>query len=327
MRRRDFNRQSSHLLGVYLLLGIAGCKRITSLDQQDNGLNSPWKLSLAQWSLHRNIQSGRLPILDFAKMASTLGFQGLEYVSQLYLPYRSKYGSVLQGMKALSKDLMDASDQYSLENLIVMVDEEGDLATSDSVLRVEHMKNHYKWIDLISAIGGHGIRVNLFGHGNVQSMTEASVESLTSLATYAQSFSIDILVENHGGFSSDPEWLIHVIKSVGMDNVGLLPDFGNFCIRRKDGDRWGSPCVEEYPDKVSGVELMMPYAKGVSAKSYAFDQNGNETTIDYQSMMDVIKQSGYTGYIGVEYEGQLDEIEGIKLTKSLLEKSVRRFTH
>ena len=118
------------------------------------------------------------------------------------------------------------------------------------------------------------------------------------------------------------QWLSGVMKEINMPNCGTLPDFGNFCIRRRDGDQWESPCVLDY-DRYKGVTEMMPYAKAVSAKSYDFDAMGNETTIDYARMMDIVKQSSYSGYIGIEYEGtRLSEDEGILATKKLLERVI-----
>jgi hypothetical protein len=110
------------------------------------------------------------------------------------------------------------------------------------------------------------------------------------------------------------------MKAVGMANCGTLPDFGNFCIRREKGDMWESPCVEWY-DRYQGVEEIMPFAKGVSAKTYRFDAEGNCIESDYARMLPIVKQAGYTGYIGIEYEGSdLSEEQGIRATKALLER-------
>ena len=147
-----------------------------------------------------------------------------------------------------------------------------------------------------------------------------SVKSLTDLATYAKAKGIDVIVENHGYLSSNTPVLVEVMKGVNMDNCGVLPDFGNWCLKREGGDLWDTKCIEEY-DKYKGVEQMMPYAKAVSAKSYDFDQEGNETTIDYQKMMQIVKDGGYKGYVGVEYEGtRMSEDEGIEATKALMLK-------
>jgi len=138
------------------------------------------------------------------------------------------------------------------------------------------------------------------------------------LATYAKDKNVNIIVENHGGLSSNASKLAEVMKAVNMENCGTLPDFGNFCVKRKDGSYYNGECEEEY-DMYQGVMELMPYAKGVSAKSYNFDEEGNETKIDYSKMLKIVKNSGYAGFIGVEYEGdELSEEDGILATKELL---------
>ena len=141
---------------------------------------------------------------------------------------------------------------------------------------------------------------------------------LTKLLAYATPKNIDIIVENHGGLSSNTPYLMKAINAVGKSNCGTLPDFGNFCITRKEGS---SDCLEAYPNKYEGVKLMMPSAKAVSAKSYGFDEKGDEIDIDYYKMLSIVKDAGYEGYIGVEYEGDvLSEEDGIIATRNLLVK-------
>ncbi len=321
LNRRKFNQLLLYAFGGFSISPTIGCYVSQKTSKVANASQFLWKWSLAQWSLHKQIQDQTLPILEFAKVASELGFEGLEYVSQLYGNYLSQFSSRLKGMQQLAIDLNEKSNQYGQENLIVMVDEEGDLAAPDTPSRLKAVLGHHKWIDLVAEIGGHSIRVNLFGEGDTILMKENSVKSLMALAEYSTPLGVNIIVENHGGLSSDPHWLIDVIKTVNMENVGLLPDFGNFCLERQDGSRWGSPCVKSYPHPDEAIRLMMPYAQGVSAKSYAFDANGNEMTIDYRTILSIIQESSYTGYIGVEYEGNESEIVGIKKTLSLLQRT------
>jgi len=194
------------------------------------------------------------------------------------------------------------------------------LAAVDEAERKEAVENHYKWVDAAAALGCHSIRVNLNGSQDPEVWVSASVDGLTQLATYAKDKNINIIVENHGGPSSNAAMLASIMEEVNMDNCGTLPDFGNFCIKREAGDYYESKCLEEY-DKYQGVEELMPYAKAVSAKSYNFDAEGNETIIDFAKMMKIVKDAGYSGYIGVEYEGsELSEEEGILATKKLLEE-------
>ena len=203
----------------------------------------------------------------------------------------------------------------------VVIDGEGGLAETDSKKRTEAVENHYKWVEAAKTLGCHSIRVNAFSSNpSAEEAAKAAVDGLSKLGEYGKQAGINVIVENHGGFSSDGKWLSGVMKTINMPNVGTLPDFGNFCVRRDSGTEWGGACVEEY-DRYQGVAELMPFAKGVSAKSHDFDENGNEIHTDYMKMLKIVKDAGYTGYIDIEYEGdKLSEDEGIKMTKALLEK-------
>lgn len=279
-----------------------------------------FKLSLAQWSLHKDIlESKTLNPLDFAQRAGELGFDAVEYVNQLYAAELTKYGfdNIITELKKRSVD-------NGVTNVLIMVDNEGELASLSKTERDAAIAGHSKWVDAAAELGCHSIRVNLFGTGAEHDFgiwKDTSTDGLGRLAEYAAKSNINVIVENHGGLSSDAAKLIQVIKKINMPNCGTLPDFGNFCIEREGGERWGAPCIEQY-DKYKGVTELMPFAKGVSAKSYDFDTNGNETTIDYARMLKIVKDAGYTGYIGVEYEGnRLDEETGIRTTRDLLIKT------
>jgi len=273
-----------------------------------------FKISLAQWSLHKKIRSGKMSPFDFAKEAKSLGFEAIEYVSGLYKKEVNELGidAVVEKLKAESK-------KHGVKNLLIMVDGEGNLATNDESELNEAIENHKKWVDAAKALGCHSIRVNAHGKGTYDEVMAQAVTGLTKLSEYAKTKGINVLVENHGGYTSNGQWLATVMAKVNMPNCGTLPDFGNFCIKRKkDG------CEDEY-DKYKGVKELMPYAKAVSAKSYNFDDAGNDTTIDYKKMLQIVKNAGYTGYIGVEYEGNiLSEEEGIKATKKLLVKASKK---
>jgi len=327
MNRRKFNKATG-LTALSLMSGLGiGCKNkpadkaLEVIDASANKLF--YKPSLAQWSLNRSIKEKKLDAFNFAAMSRSLGFEAVEYVSQLYIPYLDASSSILSGMQSLSKKLLEKSNEQAIENLLIMIDEEGDLGFQDKSKRLESVENHKKWVDAAKFIGCHSIRVNLFGEGSMQEQQDNSVDSLALLGTYAKDQNINVLVENHGGYSSDPNWLVQVMKMVNMDNVGTLPDFGNFCIEREGGERWNTPCINEYPDIYEAVELMMPYAKAVSAKSFNFDAHGNETKIDYYKMMKVVKDAGYQGYIGIEFEGDAPETKGILATRALMEKAAR----
>lgn len=326
MKRRKFNKAAG-LSAFSLMSGIGlGCNSEKATKKVAEAVAKVaakpfFKLSLAQWSLHKAIWEKKLDAFDFAPKSKSLGFEGLEYVSGLYKEHMEAASSPLAGVKSLTKKLLEKSSSTGMENLLIMIDGEGDLGTRDKAKRLEGVENHKKWVDAAHALGCHSIRVNLFGDGTPEEQEDASADSMRRLAEYAQDKKVNILVENHGGMSSNPQWVVNVMKKANMPNAGTLPDFGNFCIEREGGERWGAPCINEYPDIYEAVQLMMPYAKAVSAKSYTFDEKGDETKIDYYKMMKVVRDAGYTGYVGVEFEGEIDEEAGIIATRDLLIKA------
>lgn len=263
------------------------------------GTKKEWfQISLAQWSLHRTIRAGKLNNLDFPEFTvKNFGIHAVEYVNQFF---KDK----VQDQTYL-KDLKHRAADNGVKNVLIMVDGEGHLGDMDESKRVKAVENHYKWIDAAQFLGCHAIRVNAGGKGSKTELKDQVVKSLSTLADYGKDQKISVVVENHGGFSSLGDWLADVLKTVNKKNCGSLPDFGNFY---------------EY-DRYQGVKELMPYAKGVSAKSNVFDTAGNEAKIDYEKMLKIVKKAGYRGYIGIEYEGkELSEIEGIVATKKLLER-------
>lgn len=280
---------------------------------------SPFQYSLAQWSVHNMIASGEMDPMDFAEKAKAWGFTGLEYVNHLYAKQLANYESPA----ALASELKKRSDSLGMTNLIMMVDlppETGSLASPDDALRQTAVESHLPWLDATAALGCHSMRVNLFGTTDPEAWKTAAIDALTKLGAEAEKRGVNVIVENHGYLSSDASLLAEVITAVNRENVGTLPDFGNFCLKREGGQLWQAPCIEEY-DMYKGVAELMPFAKGVSAKSYNFDADGQETKIDYTRMMQIVKDAGYTGYVGVEYEGtEAGEEEGIKATLNLLKK-------
>jgi sugar phosphate isomerase/epimerase len=216
-----------------------------------------------------------------------------------------------------------AAKAANIQPLLIMIDGEGDLGNLNEVKRTQAVENHKKWVDAARYLNCHSIRVNAYGEGKAEEVFAQAKKSMVELSTYAATKQINIIIENHGSYSSDGNWISRLMKEVNMRNAGLLPDFGNFCLRRENGKQWEGKCLEEY-DKYMGVQQMMPWAKSVSAKSYDFDENGDETTIDYKKMLDIVKAADYTGYISVEFEGsKLSEEEGIKATKTLIEKHLK----
>ena len=298
MKRRAF-------LTKTLQTGVALSVLNLSAFNSGNDKKLFFKLSLAQWSLHRALRNGDMDNLDFAAKAKQFGFEGLEYVNQFFKSHA-------KDMKYLNEMNRRAQDN-GLKNVLIMIDGEGQMADADTKARLKAVENHHKWVDAAHHLGCHAIRVNLGGGKEMNEARKASVDSLNRLSDYAKHSGINILVENHGGFSSNGQWLSSVFKQVKNANTGTLPDFGNFCITRKD-----RKCIDAY-DRYKGLKEILPFAKAVSAKSYAFDAQGNETTMDFYKILKMVKDVGYTGFIGVEYEGDKHtEPEGIKLTRNLL---------
>lgn len=274
------------------------------------------KLSLAQWSLNKRYKAENGNPFNFAKDAKELGFEAIEYVTQLYKDQIEELG-----FEAVVDSLKAENERHGVSCVLIMVDHEGDLADPDVQVRNQAVEDHKKWVDAAAALGGHAVRVNTFGTNDPAQWHDAVVDGLRKLSEYAATKNINVLCENHGWLSSDADKLVAVISEVNMENCGTLPDFGNWCIKRAKGERWGE-CEEEYADFYKGIELMMPMAKAVSAKSYNFDADGNETKLDYFRMIQIVKDAGYRGYIGVEYEGkEIGEAEGIRATMELIEKA------
>ena len=202
-----------------------------------------------------------------------------------------------------------------------MVDDEGDLGVANESERNTSVENHYKWCDAANALGCHSIRVNAFGKGDRKAIQAALIDGLGRLAEYCGQQEIHVLIENHGLQSSDASFVVDVINAVDSPYLGTLPDFGNWCLNAEWGSTANNSCTETY-DRYQGVSELIPYAKGLSAKSYAFDDTGQETIMDYSRFLQIALDHGYNGYIGIEYEGSLlSEPDGIRATKSLLEES------
>lgn len=306
-----------------------GSKSSTDTAEVPEAETPAYQISLAQWSLHKTyfggsindwqefgrllledpdaLLKGEIDPFDFPKVSAGYGIKCIELVNTFYY-------SKAQDMEywtAFKKNCEDAGVTVGL----IMCDALGNMGDADPEVRMAAVENHKPWVDVAAFLGATSIRVNAAGSGTPEEVSANAVDGLSKLGEYGASKGINIIVENHGGISSDGKWLSGVLGKVGMDNVGALPDFGNFCI-----EMGPEGCVNEY-DKYLGIKELMPYAKGVSAKSNEFDAEGNETKSDFLRIMKIVKESGFKGYVGIEYEGAtLSEDEGIKATKALLEK-------
>lgn len=325
MKIRTFSILALATVGTLLL---SACGKTEKADETE----SDWNISLAQWSLHKSffgdalngnwqefgrllreapdsLLQGSLKPIDFPSIAKGYGINIIELVNTFYFGKANDM--------AYWEDFKKRCDDAGVTVGLIMCDALGDLGNADSTARIQAVENHYPWVDIAAYLGAKTIRVNAAGRGSAEEVAANAADGLARLGEYAATKGINVVVENHGGHSSDGSWLAGVMKAVNKENVGTLPDFGNFCIERgPDG------CVNEY-DLYKGIEELMPYAKGVSAKTHDFDADGNETTKDYVRIMKIVKDSGFKGNIGIEYEGSnLSEEEGIKATIALLEKVI-----
>ena len=257
-----------------------------------------FRISLAQWSLHSTLFSGKLDNLDFPRTAKQqFGIEAVEYVNQFFKD-KAKDAAYLG-------DLAKRAADEGVTNVLVMCDGLGNLGDPDASARTKAIENHFPWVEAAKRLGCHSIRVNAASKGSFEEQQKLAADGLTRLADYATQMGMNVIVENHGGLSSNGQWLAGVMKLVAKPHCGTLPDFGNF---------------HDY-DRYRGVEELMPFAKGVSAKSHEFDADGNEVRTDYRRMLKLVVAAGYRGWVGIEYEGKaIPEAEGIVATKRLLER-------
>ncbi len=314
------NNIAQNFLLLIFILGFVSCKNENK--QTVTNKNSFFKTSLAQWSIHNSIREDGLSPYEFAKIAHELGFEGLEYVNALYSDV-TKSEDKASAMEEFIIRNNDLAAKYNLKNVLIMIDGEGNLSSSNPEERMMAVENHKLWIDAASKMNCSAIRINLKGEKEIENWIKYSVESFEALGEYAKPLNINVIVENHGGLSSNASLLMKVINQVNLENCGTLPDFGNFCMSEGYGSLKDNNCKDLY-DPYLGISEMLPRAFGLSAKSYAFDSNGDETTLDYYRLLSIAKDAGYNGFIGVEYEGNmLSEKDGIIATKKLLEKAAK----
>jgi sugar phosphate isomerase/epimerase len=301
--RRSFLKHSA---------GLAAGAALAALTGQSSAAEPravPFQISLAEWSLHRALKGGQLDNLDFAKTAKQdYGIEAIEFVNQFFKD-KAKNKEYLAELKKRADDL-------GVRMLLIMCDGEGNLGDANLRKRLQAVENHYQWVEAAKYLGCHSIRVNAASSGSYDEQLFRAADGLRALTEFADMYDINVIVENHGGLSSNGQWLTAAIRRVDHQRCGTLPDFGNF---RVDGDN-------EY-DRYVGVTELMPLAKAVSAKSHEFNGQGDETKTDYRKMMRIVLKAGYHSFVGIEYEGSKHtEPEGIMLTKKLLEKVRQEMT-
>lgn len=262
-----------------------------------------FQVSLAEWSLHRALSQKKIDHLDFSVLARTeFGIDAVEYVNSFF---KDKAGDM-----AYLAEMKKRCEDNNVQSLLIMCDGEGQLGDPDEKNRKKAVENHYRWVSAAKELGCHSIRVNAASDGTWEEQSDRAADGLRRLSEFAAGAGLNVIVENHGGLSSNGAWLAETIGKVKLDNCGTLPDFGNFNLG-------GGKTYDRY----QGVTELMPFAKAVSAKSHDFDEQGNETHTDYTRMMKIVLDAGYRGWVGIEYEGGgLDEYAGIHATKKLLER-------
>lgn len=263
-----------------------------------------FSISLAQWSLHRTLYAGELDNLDFPAVTRTeYGLDAVEYVNSFFKDKAEDKGYL--------RELKQRADDNGVKSLLIMCDGEGAIGDPDPAARTRAVENHYRWVEAARYLGCHSIRVNAQSEGAPEEQRELAADGLRRLVEFAAPREVNVIVENHGGLSSNGEWLASVIRTVDHPRCGTLPDFGNFQVGEG-----------EWYDRYKGVAELMPFAKAVSAKSNDFDESGKERHTDYERMLGIVLAAGYKGYVAIEYEGtELSEPDGIRATKALLERT------
>ncbi|RZK81177.1 MAG: twin-arginine translocation signal domain-containing protein [Pedobacter sp.] len=291
-----------------LLTAAAGLSSAFPLDVLAGVKKEFFRISLAEWSFHKALFGGKMTNLEFPlKAKNDFGISIVEYVS----PFFNKK----ETDQAYLKELLTITKNEGIQNHLIMIDGEGDLGNLDEKERTKAIENHYKWVDAAKVLGCATIRVNAAGRGTEEEVKTAVVDGLGRLTEHAKKSKINIIVENHGGYSSDGKWLSDVMKQVNSPYCGTLPDFGNFRISN-----------EKQYDMYQGVKDLVPFAKGISAKTFKFNEQGEEANIDYTKMFKIIHDAKFSGIVGIEYEGDgLSEEEGIRKTKVLLERILQQY--
>jgi len=301
--RRELCVLGSKLGGVLALGPLLGCRNAPQHPVKPPREEPLFRISLAQWSLHRMLYGGELGALGFPSLArDEFGIEAVEYVNSFFKDKATDY-SWLHELRIRASDA-------GVRSLLIMVDGEGALADGSEVARRQAIHRHFKWIAAAAFLGCHSIRVNARGVGQWEDDRGRAADSLHQLAELGDDYGINVLVENHGGLSSNGKWLAEVMRAADHPRVGTLPDFGNFQLG--DGKSY---------DRYQGVAELMPFARAVSAKSHRFGAGGQELDIDYPRMLRIVLGAGYRGHLGVEWEGDgVDEIQGTRLTLELLKR-------
>jgi sugar phosphate isomerase/epimerase len=308
--RRDF----LELSGIFAMTGAASLAEGGSTRAPAEPL---YKISLAEWSINRPLFAGRMQHLDFPKIAKSVGINAIEYVNQFFKD-KAKDTAYLRQMNTRARD-------EGVTQVLIMCDGEGNLGDPDAAERQMAVENHYKWVEAAKFLGAHTIRVNGYSSGTADEQMKLVADGMRKLVEFADPHGIDVVIENHGGLSSNAKWLVQTIRMVNHPRAGTLPDFGNF---RISGPGRDTPDVKvESYDSYIGVAEMMPLAKGVSVKPRVWDFNGNSSDIDLLRMMKIVVDAGYRGHVGIEHGPDGHELDAIKQLRQQLETVRDQLTH
>ncbi len=271
------------------------------------------KLTLGQWTFNKELRSGAMTNQQFIRKAADLGFDGIDYVNAFF---KNKVDN-----KPFLDSLKTTARKAGIKQVLILLDGLGELAAEEPGARKFSIDEHKKWIDAAQYLGCYGVRLNIHGKGTPEQIKDRAIASVKELQKYAATKNIQLLIENHGGISNNGDWLLSLMKELNPYAVHALPDFDNWCWERDRDDYYSGSCIKRF-DRYDGMTKLMPYARAVSAKAFQFDSQGLEPNIDFYRMMDIIKASGYKGYIELEYEGEdLDASQGIALTRLLAIKA------
>lgn len=292
--RRNFIKKSA------LAAAALGLAPVISKSAMEN--NEPlFKISLAQWSLNPLLFGKKMDNLDFAPMARKHGIEAVEYVNQFFMDKAED--------KSYLKEMKNRAEGEGVSSVLIMCDREGQLGHEEENERIQTVENHKKWVEAAKYLGCHSIRVN--GYSTIRYSDKKKVfkesqklvaDGWRRLCEFAKDYGINIIIENHGGFTSHGEWLAGTIELTDHPLAGSLPDFGNFRIQ-------GDPMTTY--DAYKGVQELMPYAKGVSVKIKVWDDEGQQQDLDYKRMMQIVLDAGYHGYCGIEHAERGREWEAI----------------
>jgi L-ribulose-5-phosphate 3-epimerase len=304
--RRQFLAHCAQASAAFGAFGALGAVNLRAAQPAGAPL---YKISLAEWSINQPLRKGTLQHLDFAKIAKGLGIDAIEYVNQFFMDKATD--------KAYLADMNTRAKGEGVTQVLIMCDREGNLGDPDAAKRQTAVENHHKWVEAAKTLGCHSIRVNAYSSGTPEEQQKLVADGLHKLCVFADTHGLNVIIENHGGMSSNAKWLMETIKRADHKRAGTLPDFGNFAIVRADKEK---PDVKaESYDSYVGVKEMMPLAKGVSVKPTVWDFKGNSGPIDLPRMMAIVVDAGYHGYCGIEYGPSGRELEGIRELREQLE--------